>query len=86
MTDELPRTVDLNWIAKTLLNMQPHLRSLKDDMLVTAAVLNRLDNTESAILAELRSMRSQFDRMRTQHERLRDRVDALVHGPEREQP
>jgi hypothetical protein len=87
MTDELPRTVDLNWIARTLLNMQADMRALRDDNLITAALLNRLDSTVNGLIGEMRALRSQFDRMRLEHERLRSRVDALEEpGPDRARP
>ncbi len=67
---DLPETVDLQWLARTLLSLQSDVRSLRDDMPVIAAVLNRLDSNQSALISEFRAVRSQ-------HDRLRNRVEVL---------
>jgi hypothetical protein len=55
---DLPETVDLQWLARTLLSLQSDVRSLRDDMTVVAAVLNRIDSNQSALINEFRAVRS----------------------------
>jgi hypothetical protein len=70
MSADLPDTVDLIWIARTLLAVQRDLLSLRDDMTVVAAILARVDHSQSSFIEELRAMR-------VQQERVRSRVDRL---------
>jgi cob(I)alamin adenosyltransferase len=62
---DIPETVDLRWIAQQLIALQNDIASLRDDMTVTTAALNRLDDNMrrlngnmSLIVTELRAMRS----------------------------
>jgi hypothetical protein len=66
MTD----TIDLQWIGRTLLSIQRDLQSLRDDMTVTTAILNRIDHNQTNFIEELRAMR-------IQQERVRNRISAL---------
>jgi predicted nucleic acid-binding Zn-ribbon protein len=68
---DLPENVDLQWLGRTMLAMREELASVREDMMVMAAVLNRVDATVSRLVPELRAMRSQHDRMRA-------RLDALT--------
>lgn len=43
MTD-LPENIDQQWISKTLLAIQREVRSLRDDMTVTIAILTRIES------------------------------------------
>jgi hypothetical protein len=70
MSTDLPDTVDLNWIARALLAVQRDLLSLRDDVTVVTAILNRVDHNQSSFIEELRAMR-------VQQERVRSRVDRL---------
>ena len=63
--DDIPETVDFRWIARQLIALQNDIASLRDDMTVTTAALNRLDDNMrrlngnmSLIVTELRAMRS----------------------------
>jgi hypothetical protein len=69
MTD-LPDNINLNLIGHTLLAMQRELLSLRDDMTVVTAILNRIDRNQSSFIEELRVMRIQQDRVRSRVDRL----------------
>jgi hypothetical protein len=68
---DLPENVDLQWIGRAIVAMREDIASVREDMLVMGAVLNRVDATVTRLLPELRAMRSQHDRMRM-------RLDALA--------
>ena len=75
---DLPENVDLQWLGHAMIGMRrdilgirEELASVREDMMVMAAVLNRVDATVSRLVPELRAMRSQHDRMRA-------RLDALT--------
>jgi hypothetical protein len=68
---DLPENVDLQWIGRAIVAMREDIASIREDMLVMGAVLNRVDATVTRLLPELRAMRSQHDRMRM-------RLDALA--------
>lgn len=70
MSTDLPDNIDQQWIGRTLLAMQRDLLSLRDDVTVVTAILNRIDHNQSSFIEELRAMRMQ-------QERLRSRVDRL---------
>jgi ubiquinone biosynthesis protein UbiJ len=70
MSTDLPDNIDQQWIGRTLLGMQRDLLSLRDDVTVATAILNRIDHNQSSFIEELRAMRMQ-------QERLRSRVDRL---------
>ena len=53
------------------------VHSLRDDMVVTAAVLNRLDNRMSRLDSNMSLVVAELRAMRSQHDRLRTRVEAL---------
>jgi len=61
--DMIPENVDWRWIARKLI-------ALQESMTINTAALNRLDGTVSGLVNEFRALRSQ-------HDRLRNRVDAL---------
>jgi hypothetical protein len=69
-TEDMPDNVDLNWIARTLLAIQREVHSLRDDVTVASAILNRIDSNQTSFVEELRAMR-------TQQERVRKRVENL---------
>jgi hypothetical protein len=66
--------IDLQWIGRILLSIQRDLQSLRDDMTVTTAILNRIDHNQTNFIEELRAMR-------VQQERVRSRV-AVLEGDE----
>jgi regulator of replication initiation timing len=67
---DIPDNVDLMWIARKLVVMEHGLQSLRDDVTVVAAVVNRIDNNQSSFVEELRALR-------TQQAHLRRRVEIL---------
>lgn len=69
-TEDMPDNVDLNWVARTLLAIQREVRSLRDDVTVVSAILNRIDNNQTSFVEELRAMR-------IQQERVRKRIESL---------
>lgn len=69
-TEDMPDNVDLNWVARTLLAIQREVRSLRDDVTVVSAILNRIDSNQTSFVEELRAMR-------TQQERVRKRIESL---------
>jgi uncharacterized protein (DUF3084 family) len=68
--EDMPDNVDLNWVARTLLAIQREVRSLRDDVTVASAILNRIDSNQTSFVEELRAMR-------TQQERVRKRIESL---------
>jgi hypothetical protein len=64
MSDEIPKNLDLHWIARRLVAIQRELADMQDDRIVTIAILQRLDATTASYIAEMRALRSQFDRFR----------------------
>lgn len=69
-TEDMPDNVDLNWVARTLLAIQREIRSLRDDVTVVSAILNRIDSNQTSFVEELRAMR-------IQQERVRKRIESL---------
>lgn len=58
---------------RILREIQRELADMRDDRTVTVAILNRLDASVTSLSAEVRALRSQFDRFRDEmRERLRD--------------
>lgn len=50
--------------VRILREIQRELADMRDDRTVVVAMLNRLDAGISSLTAEMRAMRSQFDRLR----------------------
>jgi hypothetical protein len=63
-------TVDLQWIGRTLLSIQRDLQSLRDDVTVITAIINRIDHNQANFIEELRAIR-------VQQEHVRNRVSTL---------
>lgn len=57
MTD-LPDNVDLQWIGRQLLNMQGDIVTIKDELLVTNARIDRVEASIYLLLAEMRAVRN----------------------------
>jgi hypothetical protein len=55
--------VDLGYIGQALRRLTTEVASLRDDMHVLTAIVQRLDNSQGRILEELRAMHSQYSRM-----------------------
>ena len=64
----------IEFIARQQELILREIASLRDDMTVTAAILNRIDHNQSSFIEELRALRQG-------HERLRSRVDHLETKP-----
>ncbi|HVC57543.1 MAG TPA: hypothetical protein VND95_16445 [Stellaceae bacterium] len=70
MSDEAP-AADLT--PRILREIQRELADTRDDRTVIVAILNRLDASVTSLGAEIRALRSQFDRFRTEiRERLQE--------------
>ena len=58
---------------RILRDIQRELADMRDDRTVIAAILNRLDASVTSLSAEVRALRSQFDRFRNEmRERLQE--------------
>jgi hypothetical protein len=64
--------VDLNFLAHQIERLITEVSSLRDDMGVSTAVVMRLDGTQSAMLQELRAIRTQINRMNDRVRKLED--------------
>jgi len=62
--------VDLEYIGQTLRRLASEVASLRDDLHVLTAFVQRLDNSHGRMLEEIRAMHRQ-------HSRLTDRVRRL---------
>ena len=61
---------------RILRDIQRELADMRDDRTVIVAVLNRLDASVTSLSAEIRALRSQFDRFRSEvRERLQETSD-----------
>jgi hypothetical protein len=56
-------TIDLGFIAQALQRLTTEMASLRDDMHVLTAIVQRLDNSQGRMLEELRAMHSQYSRL-----------------------
>ncbi len=63
MSDDAP-TGDLT--QRILGDIQRELADMRDDRTVIVALLNRLDASVTSLSAEVRALRSQFDRFRSE--------------------
>jgi hypothetical protein len=63
-------TIDLGYIGQALQRLTSEVASLRDDMHVLTAIVQRLDNSQGRMLEELRAMHRQ-------HSRLNERVRQL---------
>lgn len=65
MSDERigPASVDLNFIGQALPRLTTEVASLRDDMHVLTAIVQRLDNSQGRMLEELRGMHRQYSRL-----------------------
>jgi chromosome segregation ATPase len=61
---------NVEWIGRAITEMREDVATIRDDMMVMRAVLNRVDARMTNLLRELRATRRQHDRMRA-------RLDAL---------
>jgi flagellin-like hook-associated protein FlgL len=58
---------------RILRDIQRELADMRDDRTVIVAILNRLDASVTSLSAEVRALRSQFDRFRSEmRERLQE--------------
>jgi hypothetical protein len=55
-------TVDLGYLLQALQRLTTEVASLRDDMHVLTAIVQRLDNSQGRLLEELRAMHSQYSR------------------------
>lgn len=72
---------DDNVTLRLLRELQRELADMRDDRTVIVAILNRLDASMNSVVAEMRAMRSQFDRLRNDvRGDIAERLDALEKG------
>ncbi|HEX2151024.1 MAG TPA: hypothetical protein VHG31_03375 [Stellaceae bacterium] len=55
--------IDLAHIGRALQRLTTEVASLRDDMHVLTAIVQRLDNSQGRMLEELRAMHSQYSRL-----------------------
>ena len=67
---ELPEKIDLQWIGRQIIALQRDVRGVRDDIGVLAAILRRVENSQSSDREEWRGL---FDAIR----HVRERVDAI---------
>jgi uncharacterized protein YoxC len=80
MSDE--RSIDLNYIGRSLDRLVTEVATMRDDITVLAAITSRLDHNHSRLLDELRAIHSQISRMAHRADKLAERVDALEKAQE----
>ena len=56
-------SVDLGFIGQALQRLTTEVASLRDDMHVLVAIIQRLDNSQGRMLEELRGMHRQYSRL-----------------------
>jgi hypothetical protein len=56
-------TIDLGYIGQGLQRLTTEVASLRDDMHVLTAIVQRLDNSRGRTLEELRGMHRQYSRL-----------------------
>jgi hypothetical protein len=61
--DPADPTIDLGYIGQALQRLTTDVASLRDDMHVLTAIVQRLDNAQGRMLEELRAMHSQYSRL-----------------------
>jgi hypothetical protein len=67
-----------NLTRRVLRDIQRELADMPDDRTVMIAILNRLDASVTGLNAEMRALRSQFDRFRNE---VRERLEAPTPQP-----
>ncbi len=70
---DISENVDLAFIVTALNRLITEVATLRDDMKVMAAILQRLDNDQDRMLQEIRAMPSQHDRVAARVKQLEDR-------------
>ena len=55
--------IDLAYVGQALQRLTTEVASLRDDMHVLTAIVQRLDNSQGRMLEELRAMHSQYSRL-----------------------
>jgi hypothetical protein len=63
MSEEHGDTIDLAYIGRSLQRLTVEVASLRDDMHVLTAIVQRLDNSHSRLLDEVRATHSQIARL-----------------------
>jgi hypothetical protein len=55
--------IDLGYVGQALQRLTSEVASLRDDMHVLTAIVQRLDNSQGRMLEELRGMHRQYSRL-----------------------
>jgi hypothetical protein len=74
MSEPKPETPELGLIARQQLTLLNEVGTMRDDMAVMMAILQRIDGTLSGLVNEIRATHAQ-------HSRLANRVKALEEAP-----
>jgi t-SNARE complex subunit (syntaxin) len=77
MSDE---RIDLAYIGRALQRLTDEVSSLRDDMQVLTAIVQRLDNSHTRLLTEIRATHSQVSRVADRVRRL-ERAAETEHEP-----
>jgi hypothetical protein len=65
--------IDLGFIGQALSRLTTEVASLRDDMHVLTAIVQRLDNSQGRMLEELRGMHRQYSRLSERVRQLEER-------------
>jgi hypothetical protein len=64
--------IDLAYIGRALQRLTTEVASLRDDMHVLTAIVQRLDNSQGRMLEEVRTMHSQYSRLNNRARQLEE--------------
>jgi uncharacterized protein (DUF3084 family) len=73
MSDE---RIDLAYVGRALQRLTDELASLREDMQVSTAIVQRLDNSHTRLLTEIRATHSQVSRLGDRVRRLETAEEA----------
>jgi len=73
MSDEHGDSIDFAYIGRSLQRLTVEVASLRDDMQVLTAIVQRLDNSHIRLLDEIRSTHSQIGRLANRVRELENR-------------
>ena len=74
MSDE-PKNVDLTFLGRAVERLTGEIMSMREDINVLTSLVLRMDNTQTALLGELRAIHSQQQRMNNRLRAVEDKVN-----------